>query len=89
MFKKFNPYNKEEGMSILGDIEDGIKKTEQEIEQGAHFIVKDVTTLERKIMVDLSHVEATFDVWMKDVETSITGDTVILKERFLSLLKGI
>lgn len=84
----FNPYNKEEGMSILGDIEDGIKKTEQEIEQGAHFIVKDVTTLERKIMVELSHVEATFETWATKNAASLTGDLVTMKADFLSMLKG-
>ncbi len=89
MFKKFNPYKKEIDMSILGDIEDGIKKTEQEIEAGVHFIVKDVTTMERKIMVELSHVEATFETWFKDVETNLTGDAVALKEKFLTLLKGV
>ncbi len=88
MFKKFNPYKKEIDMSILGDIEDGIKKTEQEIEQGAHFIVKDVTTLERKIMVDLSHVEDTFEAWATKNAASLTGDLVTMKADFLALLKG-
>ena len=88
MFKKSNPYRKDDAMSILGEIEDGIKKTEQEIEAGVHFIVKDVTTLERKIMVDLSHVEDTFEEWATKNAANLTGDLVTMKADFLSILKG-
>jgi len=76
-------------MSILGDIEDGIKKAEAEVEAGEHFVVRTIHTDETRIMVDLSHVEDTVETWLNKNATSLTGDVVAMKADFLAMLKGI
>ncbi len=76
-------------MSILGDIEDGIKVVQEDAASVAHFIVKAYHTDETRIMVDLQHVEDTVETWLNKNAPSVTGDLVAMKADFLSMLKGI
>ncbi|MHB8372209.1 MAG: hypothetical protein ACYDBI_05820 [Thermoplasmataceae archaeon] len=75
-------------MSILGDIEDGVKKVESEFVAAEHFVVKEVSSVESRIMVDLSHVEEVCEAWLTKNAPSLTGDVVAMKADFLGMLKG-